>query len=67
MEITLNDAKATETGCVLIMARNQVMFHVCTWLNSEHTANTAVSYSDSFSIIQAPDIDKPRRIKRKLI
>ena len=46
MDITLNDAKATEPGCVLIMARNQVKFHECTWLYSEHTANTAVSYSD---------------------
>ena len=67
MEINLNDAKATEPGCVLVMPRNQVTFHVCTWLYSEHTANTAVSYSDSLSIIQGPDTDKPRHIKQKLI
>ena len=67
MEINLNDAKATEPGCVLVMPRNQVTFLVCTWLYSEHTANTAVSYSDSLSIIQGPHTDKPRHIKEKLI
>ena len=67
MGITLNDAKATEPDFVLVMPRNQVTFHVCTWLYSEHTANTAVSYSDSLSIIQAPDTDKPCHIIRKLI
>ena len=63
MEITLND----ELGCVVIMPKIQVTFHVCTWLYSEQTANTAMSYSDSLSIIQAPDTDMSRHIKRKLI
>ena len=67
MEINLNDAKATEPGCVLVMPRNQVTFHECTWLYSEHTANTAVSYSDSLSIFQGPDTGKSRHIKLKLI
>ena len=67
MEINLKDAKATEPGCVLVIPRNQVTFHVCTWLFSEHTANTPMSYSDSLSIIQGPDTDKPRHIKQKLI
>ena len=46
MEINLKDAKATEPGCVLVIPRNQVTFHVCTWLFSEHTANTPMSYSE---------------------
>ena len=67
MEINLNDAKATEPGCVLVIPSNQVTFHECTYLYSEHTANTPVSCSDSLSIIQGPDTDKPRHIKQKLI
>ena len=44
MEMTLNDAKGIEPGCVLIMPRNRVTFHVRTWLYSEHTENILPAY-----------------------
>lgn len=48
-ETTLNDARGVEPGCVEIMPRKRVTFHVRTWLYSEQMDTRFFSLSITFT------------------